>query len=92
VIVYEAYPKVDFYDLTQDLAFEFPDFPTRSLVAYLRRAASIMCRDSDLVRHKAIITVHPRIDNYLLEPADADYEMERLSEITGTVPVWRFYS
>jgi hypothetical protein len=70
MIVYESHPKVSLFDLTADLAFEFGGLPLDAIAHYLNRAARVMCQSGDLVRHKAIITTVPGVDNYLLEPDD----------------------
>jgi hypothetical protein len=70
MIAFEDHPKVDIYELTDDLVFEFPDLPLDSIIHYLRRAAVQMCREADLVRHEVKIITQPNVANYLLELPD----------------------
>ncbi|MDR1872017.1 MAG: hypothetical protein LBS60_08920 [Deltaproteobacteria bacterium] len=83
MIVYESHPKTRFDELTYDLEVDFPDLPLPSLVNYLRRAAIIMCRESDLVRYKTEITTQPGVYNYSLDPED-DTEIIAILNVAKT--------
>jgi hypothetical protein len=57
---------VELADLAADLRFEFPDFPARTLVHYLRRAAALMCREGDLARRLLPLRTRPGVEAYRL--------------------------
>ena len=88
--LFEERPMTDLADLAEDLIFEFPDFPARTVIHYLRRAAFTMCRDGDLVTHEAPLTTIPRVENYKLDPPD-EMEINSILKITeaGRRPVAR---
>jgi hypothetical protein len=77
--LYDARPRVDLEDLTEDLVFEFPDFPLETLVYYLRRAAMIMCRDGALVPRVLKVTTSPGVGGYPLETSDGEEVVSVLS-------------
>jgi hypothetical protein len=84
-MLHEELGTIDIHELTYDLSFEFPDLDLGALINYIRRAASIMCREADLVRFNFELVTQPYVYNYLLSTLN-DMEIVailKVSKLTG---------
>lgn len=69
--VYEDYPKIPLEDFIADLRYDIPGVPQAAWKSYIRRAATRMALDGNLLRRKMTIRVMDcGVRNYRLEPGD----------------------